>query len=343
MRTSRRTLLAGLLAAIVPAISACEGVQPIMAPGGPQARELADLGWLVLITFSVVTVVMWVLIFRVAARRRGTLAEHAPHDAPSDKRWIVVGGFLIPTVILGTIFVFTLKTMAAFPAGDHERHAGQASLVITGHQWWWEIEYQLGSGVSEHFVTANEVHVPAGRPIDIQLQTRDVIHSFWIPRLHGKVDLVPGFTNRIRIQADEPGLYRGECAEYCGPQHAHMILLLQADAPAEFDAWLATMRKPAAPPSSEFAERGRQVFMNNACVLCHTIRGTAAHGLVGPDLTHLASRRALAANSFPNTTGYLAGWVTHAQTMKPDAKMPNITAFSGEELRALVAYLEGLK
>jgi cytochrome c oxidase subunit 2 len=339
---TRRLLLvgSGLTAAL--SLASCRGVQPMLAPGGPQARSIAHLGWFVLITFSAVTVLMWVLIYWVATRRRGTLAEHAPYDAPADKRLVVFAGFVVPAIILCTIFVLTLKTMSAFPMGDNEMHAMAPSITVTAHQWWWEVEYHVG-GVSEHFVTANEIHIPAGQPVDIRLRTRDVIHSFWVPRLHGKVDMVPGFDNVIRLQADQPGPYRGECGEYCGPQHAHMILLVQADAPADFTSWLEKMRRPQAAPSDAFAERGRQVFMSNACVLCHSIHGTDAHGLVGPDLTHLASRAGIAANSYPNATGFLAAWVTHAQTMKPDAKMPNVTAFTGEDLRALVAYLEGLK
>jgi cytochrome c oxidase subunit 2 len=342
MRKTRR--VAFVCAAVAAALAAggCRGVQPMLAPGGPQARSIAHLGWFVLITFCAVTVVMWVLIVWVAARRRGTLAEHAPHDAGADKSWIVVGGFLIPATILCVIFVSTLNTMKAFPMGDHEQHAGPPAVTITAHQWWWEIEYQIG-GVAQHVVDASELHIPAGRPVDIELRTHDVIHSFWVPRLHGKVDMVPGFPNRIRIQADETGLYRGECGEYCGPQHAHMILLVDVQPQADFDAWLGRARQPAAPPADSFAARGQQVFMTSACVLCHSIRGTDAHGLVGPDLTHLASRKGLAANAFPNSTAYLAAWVTHAQTMKPNAQMPDITAFSGDDLRALVAYLEGLK
>lgn len=339
----RRVLVGTGLAAVAMALASCSGVQPMLAPGGPQGREIAHLNWFILITFCAVVVVMWVLIAWAVVRGRGTLAEHAPHDAPSDKRWIFAGGFLVPFVILTTIFVLTLKTMAAFPMGDNEIHAGPPMITVTGHQWWWEIEYHFGANEDEHFVTANELHLPTGRPIDIRLQTRDVIHSFWVPRLHGKVDLVPGYDNRIRIQVDQPGFYRGQCGEYCGPQHTHMILLVKAESPADFDTWLASMRRPAQPPSSTMARQGQQVFMNSACVLCHTIRGTDAHGLVGPDLTHLASRQMIAANSYPNGVGYLAGWVTHAQTMKPDAQMPNVTAFSGDDLRALVAYLEELK
>ena len=343
MTTFRRFVVAGLTVTASAALTACRGVQPMLAPAGPEARDIARLGWFVLIVFCLVTAVMWVLIFGIAARRRGTLAEHAPYDAPSDKRWVVVGGFLIPAIILGTIFVMTLGTMSAFPMGDNERIAPGPSISVFGHQWWWEVEYRYGNGPADRFITANEIHIPAGQPVDIELATRDVIHSFWVPRLHGKVDLVPDFVNRIRIQADQPGLYRGQCGEYCGPQHGHMILLVEADAPADFQTWLARMRRPAKAAADSFAARGRQVFMSNACVLCHTIRGTDAHGLVGPDLTHVGSRKGIAANSYPNSTGYLEAWVTHAQTMKPDAQMPDLTAFTGEDLRALVAYLEGLK
>src|SRR4029079_2450118 len=255
------------------------------------------------------------------ARRRGTLLEHLPWDAPGDRRWIVIGGFTIPVIVLSTIFVVMLRSMAAFPMGDGEMSLKPADVHVTGHQWWWEIEYTEG-GVDGHVVTANELHIPTGRPVDIELRAHDVIHSFWVPRLHGKVDLVPGLVNRIRIQADRAGVYRGECAEYCGPQHAHMILLVQSDSPSDFDGWLAHQRQPAAAPAGAAAQRGQQVFMNNACSLCHTVRGTTARGLVGPDLTHIGSRKGLAANAYPNTTAYLAAWVTHAQSLKPNAQMP---------------------
>jgi cytochrome c oxidase subunit 2 len=313
-----------------------------LSPVGPEARGLADLGWFVLVTFAAVTVIMWLLIGWVAVRRRGSLTEHAPWNEPGDKRWIVIGGFAIPAALLGTIFVLTLKTMSAYPMASSDPHAMPAMIRITGHQWWWEVEYRIGD-VHEHFRTANEIHIPAGQPVDIELVTADVIHSFWVPQLHGKVDLVPGFTNMIRIQADHPGLFRGQCAEYCGVQHAHMILLVQADAPADFDRWLEAQRGDAAAPAADLAGRGRELFMNRACVLCHQIRGTNAHGLVAPDLTHLASRHGIASNAFPNSTAYLSAWVTHAQSLKPGARMPDQPAFTGDELQALVAYLEGLK
>jgi cytochrome c oxidase subunit 2 len=337
----RVPVLLGVLAAATTA-AACHGPQPVFAPGGPEAREIADLGWFVILTFSAVTIVMWVLIAWLAVRRPGTLETHAPWNAGSDRRWIYIGGILVPVVILGLIFVLTLRTMGHFPMGDDEAHMGPAQIRVVGHQWWWEVQYQIGP-VSQHVVTANELHIPAGRPVDIQLETSDVIHSFWVPRLHGKVDLVPGLVNRIRIQADEPGLYRGQCGEYCGPQHAHMILLVRAEPEAEFARWLEHERQPGAQPASAEAARGQTVFTDGPCAACHTVRGTTALGQVGPDLTHLASRAGLAANSLPNTDAYLEAWVTHAQSLKPNAQMPSLTAFTGEDLRALVSYLRGLQ
>jgi len=319
------------------------GMQNMLAPAGPAAARIASLGWFVLITFAIVTAIMWVLVFWVAARRRGTLATHLPWDAPEDRRWIIIGGFTIPVIVLGTIFALTLKTMAAFPMGDGEMNPTGADVRVIGHEWWWEVQYLAGDDAQAEMLGANEIHVPVGKPVDIELRAHDVIHSFWVPRLHGKVDLIPGVVNRIRIQADTPGMYRGECAEYCGPQHAHMIFYVIAQQPAEYGAWLAQARRPAMPPSDAFAERGEQVFMENQCVLCHTIRGTDAHGNVGPDLTHVGSRPGIAANTIPNDIGSLEAWITHAQSLKPYAQMPNITTLNGQDARALVAYLRSLK
>lgn len=338
----RRRLLSIAAAFAVVATAACGGPQNMLAPGGPAARRLADVGSFVLLVFIVVSVVMWVLIAWLALRRRGTLAEHAPWDAGGGMRWVAIGGFTIPAIILAIVFVLTLRTMSAFPMGDDEMHAPPPMLRIIGHQWWWELQYLVG-GETQQVITANEIHIPAGQPVDIELRTADVIHSFWVPELHGKVDLVPGKVNRIRLQADRPQLFRGECAEYCGPQHANMILVVQADAPSDFRAWLARERSDAVTPSAADATHGEQLVMSNACVLCHTIRGTGAHGLVGPDLTHVGSRRWIAGNELENNTANLAAWVTHAQALKPYAKMPNLSVFGGTDLLDVVAYLQTLR
>jgi cytochrome c oxidase subunit 2 len=179
--------------------------------------------------------------------------------------------------------------------------------------------------------------------VNIELESADVIHSFWVPSLHGKVDLVPHWTNYIRIEADHPGDFSGTCAEFCGAQHAHMGLTVIAQPPDEYDAWLDGQRKPAALPQGEEAQRGATLFQSGPCANCHMIRGTLAGGTVAPDLTHLASRGTIAAHSFPNDTAHLAAWVTHAQSLKPKNQMPDITQFNGQQLRDLVAYLQQLK
>jgi cytochrome c oxidase subunit 2 len=188
-----------------------------------------------------------------------------------------------------------------------------------------------------------ELHVPVGRPVTIELVSRDVIHSFWVPKLHGKVDLVPGMTNVVHLQADRPGLYSGQCAEYCGMQHAQMRIQVVAQSPAAWRAWLDAQRAPAAEPKSELARHGRDVFMQGACPLCHTVRGTPALGSVGPDLTHLASRDRIAGGALENDVANLSAWVTHAQSLKSGVAMPNLTQFTCEQLNALVEYLKGLK
>ena len=335
----RRVLLLPCLSALA---ASCGGAQNMMMPAGPAAAGIARLGWLVLGVFSVVSVLMWGLIFWSAARRQGSLLVHAPWNASEDRRWILIGGFTIPVLALATIFIVMLRTMSAFPMGDHEMRNMSSSIRVVGHQWWWEVEY-LTPRTDMRVITANEIHIPAGVPVDIELASEDVIHSFWIPRLHGKVDLIPGTTTHLRLQADSPGAYQGQCAEYCGPQHAHMALLVVSEQAAAFDEWLGRLRSPAATPTDSDAVSGEQVFMTHQCALCHTVRGTPAQGLVGPDLTHFGGRTRLAANAFPNSTAPLSAWVTHAQSMKPNAQMPSMASFSGAELREMVAYLQGLK
>jgi cytochrome c oxidase subunit 2 len=315
--------------------------QNMLRPGGPAARTLADAGSFILVVFLAVTVLMWILIGWIALRRRGTLADHAPWNQSGDMRWIFIGGIAVPLIVLATVFIVGLKTMAAFPMGDGAATRG-AQVQVIGHQWWWEVHYQYG-GINEHVTDANEIHVPVGQPVDVELQSHDVIHSFWVPELHGKVDLIPGMINRIRIQASRAATFRGECAEYCGPQHAHMILTVRADAPADFDRWLAHARQPAAAPADAIAARGQSVFVNGPCALCHTIRGTAAHGLVGPDLTHVGGRLGIAAEMLPNNIATMEAWVTHAQSLKPYAQMPSLSMFTGEDARALAAYLRTLQ
>jgi cytochrome c oxidase subunit 2 len=335
--TRIRTIIPLLLLVIA---SGCSTPESSLNPAGPAARNLAQIGWVVYLLLGCTAFIMWVLLLWVVLRRRGNLKEHEPWHAGGGQKWIFVGGFAIPFVVLCGIFVFAMERMSEFPI--HPATNLNPSIRVVAHQWWWELHYLQGDP-DKQFRTANEIHIPVGQPVDIILETADVIHSFWIPTLHGKVELIPGQPNFIRIQASQPGNYAGECAEFCGEQHAHMRLLVVAQSPADYQAWWNNELQPARPPDSEEANHGEQVFITTACALCHTVRGTPANGKVAPDLTHLASRRYIGANSFENNTSNLEAWVTHAQSFKPGAEMPNLTAYTGSDLRALVTYLQQLK
>jgi len=283
---------------------------------------------------------MWALIAMVLTRPRGSLAEHAPADTGGGQKFVIFGGFLFPALILASMYVYSLKSMSEFPLNRGMEMPAQ--LRVVGHQWWWEVQYRFGD-LQGHFVSANEIHIPTGTAIDIDLDSEDVIHSFWVPALHGKVDMIPGNPNRIRVEASHPGIYRGQCAEYCGDEHAAMILLVVAQDPADFQKWLENARQPGVTPSTPDQVAGQQVFLSTACALCHTIDGTLAHGTVGPNLTHLASRRMIASNWLENNTANLEAWVTHARSLKPSVLMPDMTVFTGDQARQLVAYLQSLK
>lgn len=322
-------------------LAGCEGKASIFAPKGPGAGSLAGVGLFVTVLFSLVTLVMLGLLVFVAVRRKGTLAEHAPYDAGGGQPVILIGGFTLPAIILAVVFIVGLVKMDDFPLDGHMQGA-KPEIRVIGRQWWWEVQY-LGESPHFRLTTANEIHVPVGRPIEIELLSHDVIHAFWVPELHGKVDLVPGFSNRLRIQVDEPGVYEGRCAEFCGAQHANMRILLVAENPDHFESWLRRQRRPAQIPEDELAMEGMKLFETRACGLCHTVRGTRALGTVGPDLTHLASRRRIGANSLPNQHAYLAAWATRAQSLKPEVKMPNVSDFTGQELRAIAQFLNQLE
>ncbi len=332
------------LAFVLPLLlfASCQPVQSTFNAHGPAADRLAHLSWFMTILFLIVTVIMWVFIAWAAGKRRGSLAEHAPVDIGGGQAWIAIGGLAIPLAILTVIFVLGLKLLVQFPIHGSHHHPMKPEIRIFGHQWWWEVHY-LNEHVDQEFTTANEIHIPLNRPINIELQSADVMHSFWIPALHGKVDLIPGHTNFVRIEASQPGDFAGQCAEYCGAEHALMRLLVVAQQPDEYAAWLNQQRKPASEPSSPEALAGEQTFLAGPCIMCHQVRGTAAGGSVAPDLTHIASRQYIAANSFPNNDAYLEAWVTHAQSLKPEAEMPDLTQFDGQQLRDLVAYLRQLK
>jgi cytochrome c oxidase subunit 2 len=214
-------------------------------------------------------------------------------------------------------------------------------IEVNGRQWWWDVRYNP-SIPSQIVTTANEIHIPVGRPIVLRLGSGDVIHSFWVPNLHGKMDMIPGRTQELSLQADRPGVYRGQCAEYCGHQHAHMALTVVAEPEDQFNAWYQAQLQSAPAPATESQIYGQKVFLSKPCVMCHRIQGTEAGGRLGPDLTHVASRQTIAAGTLPNTREHLAQWIVNSQSVKPGNRMPPIPV-AGNELNALLDYVQSLK
>lgn len=309
-------------------------IPSVLDPRGPEANSIALLWWVMLVLGAIVLAIVGGILIYIAARGRGPARNSSEGliDEDSGQRWIWLGGVILPLILLPIAFGFNLSSLATIS------NPSQAAVTIevTGHRWWWEVRYP-----EEDVVTANEIHIPVGQPVQLQLASADVIHSFWVPQLHGKIDMVPGEVNSLRLQADDAGEYRGICAEFCGAQHARMQFILVASTPEDFEAWLASQRQPAPEPESEVIRRGQQVFLGSACVYCHTIRGTNASGEVGPDLTHLGNRRTLAAGTLPNTRGNLAGWILGPQHIKPGNLMPP-THLPSEDLIPLLEYLDTL-
>jgi cytochrome c oxidase subunit 2 len=253
-------------------------------------------------------------------------------------RWLIGGGIVFPIVTLSALLVYSLTMGNAL-----DLHAPPDALRIrvVGKQWWWEVRYESPGGAT--VVLANELHIPVGRPVVVELATDDVIHSFWAPSLAGKVDMIPGRVNRLVLKVDEPGVYRGQCAEYCGGQHALMAFYVIVEGESTFSAWLDRQAQPAAQPNEPFLSVGREMFFRGECQRCHTVRGTQARGADGPDLTHVGSRHSLAAGVLRNHIGTMAGWIAGAQEVKPGNKMPAMNVYSGRELRALSAWLTSLE
>ncbi|HEU4697814.1 MAG TPA: cytochrome c oxidase subunit II [Gemmatimonadales bacterium] len=341
----RLALLA--LPLVLPLVAACHGPMSTLGTASAPADRVARLGWF-MIWLSVAIFALVCVLLVLAVRHHRARDPLAVDLAPRSKGWVVWGGAVMPGAVLGAIFVVALVGLGRFPAPPDDR---DLVVHVTGHRWWWEIRYEGGAGGADGaggagggpVVTANELHVPVGRTVRLLLTTDDVIHSFWVPRLQGKMDLNPGHVNDLRLSAERPGRYMGRCAEYCGLQHAHMAFAVVAEPPAAFQRWLAAERGGAREPADSLARAGRTLVTAGVCASCHTIRGTPARGTIGPDLTHLMSRQTLAAGTIPNTPGYLEAWVTDAQAFKPGALMPSLPHFDGAELRAITRYLEGLR
>ncbi|MFP5297994.1 MAG: cytochrome c oxidase subunit II [Actinomycetota bacterium] len=313
-------------------LSACEGEGSILDPAGPAAERIVRLFWILHVPAIVVFVVVMLLLAAALLRGRRHVADHEIERAepPWADRFIFVSGVVIPTIVLVGVFVWSLRDMDALSS---PADATALEIEVEARDWWWKVSYPGTAAV-----TANEIHIPTGEPVRIALTTGDVIHSFWVPRLQVKMDTVNGTTNHLWLQADEPGTYRGQCAEFCGLQHANMIFYVVAHERPEFESWLANESGPA---DIAAASEGLEVFTGSTCLGCHAIRGTEADSDVGPDLTHLASRSTIGAGILPNTRSNLEALIVEPHEVKPGIAMPP-TAFSSDELDALLDFLEGL-
>ena len=305
-------------------------LQSVLHPAGPDAVIISQFAWVMFGVGALIFIGVMVLL--------ALSVKRAPR-AVRPLRWIAGAGIAFPLVVLSVLLAWSTWRSAGLTP-----QSSKASLVIsvTAKMWWWEVRYhdpQTGREV----ISANEIRIPAGRDVYVALTATDVIHSLWVPSLAGKRDMVPGRMTGLTLHADKPGVYRGQCAEYCGTQHARMALHVVAETPAAFETWLARERQDAAAPGDAFLERGRQAFIGQRCAACHTIRGVAGGARLGPDLTHVGSRLHIAAGTLRNHRGTLAGWIADPQSIKPGARMPAANDIDGETLRALAAYLEHLK
>jgi cytochrome c oxidase subunit 2 len=305
---------------------------------------VAKLHWtLTAIATVVYVVVISALIFALwrAWHRPPVVDEHEHHETPEQadvmKRGVIIA-VAATVVIMLTFVVMSVSTGSALAKVGGTK---PLRIDVVGHQWWWEVKYD--DPIPQNVVnTANEIHVPVGRPVLIKMSSTDVIHSFWAPNLAGKKDLIPGHETTTWFRADSAGVYRGQCAEFCGHQHAKMAFYIVAEPRLEFEKWLGQQREPAKRPTDSLTQAGERVFLSGTCAMCHSIGGTGAFGTVGPDLTHLASRRTIAAGTLPLNTGNLAGWILDPQSIKPGAKMPP-NQIDPQSLQVLLAYLGTLK
>ena len=310
-------------------------LQSVLHPAGPDAAIMAHMSWVLFGGGALIFVAVMVLL---AMGLRGGPRPVRP------MLWIAGAGVAFPLTVLTVLLAWSTWHSARLSVQTSRQ---PLQLGVTARMWWWEVRYPGPAGTAD-IASANEIHIPAGQDVYIGLSTSDVIHSLWIPALNGKMDALPGRVTGLILHAAKPGVYRGQCAEYCGEAHARMALHVVAHTPQDFAAWLAQQARPAVAPASAFLARGRQAFVDQRCGACHTIRGIApiagADGAaLGPDLTHVGSRLHIAAGALRNHRGTLAGWIADPQAVKPGARMPAATGLDGETLRALATYLESLK
>lgn len=302
-------------------------LQSALEPASVNALIVDELTTVLVIGSAAIFALVMALAIHAAARR-------APEV--STRRWVIGGGLVFPVVVLTALLAYALVVGNALSV---EASADALAIRVTGKRWWWEVRYPNAGAGSAVAISANEIHIPVGRSVKLLLDTDDVIHSLWVPPLGGKVDMIPGRVNHLVLRAERAGVYRGQCAEYCGAQHAYMALYVIAHEPADFERWLEREAKPV---ETSAAQRGHGLFSSAGCASCHSIRGTSADGRLGPDLTHVASRVSLAAGMLDNNRATMAGWIANSQALKPGNLMPPMKV-SADELRALTDYMMSLQ
>lgn len=314
------------------ALSACGGRQSALDPAGRGAEQIGALFWWMagggaLIWLAVVALAIYAIHL-----------EREPFSQRAATLLIIGGGAIFPTVVLAVLLVYGL---APLPDLLGPAPAGSLRISVTAEQWWWRVRYLPPGGPTVEL--ANEIRLPVGQRVEFHLESTDVIHSFWIPSLGGKMDMIPGRANRLSLEATRTGVFRGTCAEYCGASHALMSFSVVVQAKDQFARWLAGQAAVARRPSAPLAARGQVLFLANGCAACHTVRGTPADGRIGPDLTHVGSRLSLAAGVLPNEAGGFARWIGSTDRVKPGVRMPAFGMLAAEDVRALAAYLDGLE
>lgn len=331
----------GLWLAPLPALGGCAGVQSPLAPAGAQAASISTLFWLmVAVCGFMYLLVMGGLVIAMLRGRRRRAVTADPAISPKDSGpsrtllvWVALIVTGLTTLIVGSFLAD--RTIAKARAQD------ALEVRVTGHQWWWRIEYR--DTVSGRWIeTANELHLPLGRTTRVTLGSADVVHSFWVPNVAQKLDMIPGRLNLLDLTPTRPGWYRGQCAEFCGAQHAHMALDVKVESPQAFDTWLAAQARPAFAPADPVTARGMAIVTGGACAMCHVVRGTAAIGKAGPDLTHFGARRSVAAGTLTMSRGAVQGWVAQPQALKPGSMMPAVP-LSPADADAVSRYLLELK
>ena len=305
---------------------------------GPASLPTQRLEWALIALVSAVMIVVAALLVAALMRRRGSGRPDAIGAEAGGMSWIYIGTG-VSSLALFAALIYVMATLESVAA---QRVAPALQIDVTAYDWWWKVEYPDADDASRSFATANEIHIPVGVPVQIKLRSADVIHAFWVPQLAGKTEMIPGQINEQWIEADAPGVYRGQCSQFCGAQHAHMAFEVVAQPPAEFDAWRRAQARDASPAAqSATINAGKRLF-GERCAGCHAVRGTDAAGAQAPDLTHLGSRRLIAAGQLPNTAADRLDWIQHAQRIKPDSMMPSM-ALSASDASALSAYLTTLQ